>query len=412
MEVGKNTVDHGCLHDISNVRVLRSCMGKNPPLLRACKRVRKSPRLAMQSDALTVTEKNRHAPAVLGSSEAGTRVNGIRNKRAKTTGKCQLMHSSVVSSGSEDGGRSSDDNARVSSSKEVDSMVASSVNMDVSEDADYESEIDSPDASSNLSVYAHSIQNHLRSLEQRLHTPCDYMSSQKEINGSMRTVLIDWLVEVSIEYQAQDQSLHLAVQLLDRFLSRVPVSRSRLQLVGVTCLLIACKIEEVCPPMVEDLVYISDQAFTRSDMLQTEGLIIQKLEFGLSAATSIAFLALYFEDSELQGSDHPRLNHLGRYFCELALLDYSCMCYLPSMVAAASVYLALVCLHPVPRWPNSLKRMTGYSEASLRPCAMTLNGLFRKAPTGSYHAVHDKYLEPKRFEVAAITPSQHFPPAC
>ncbi len=60
------------------------------------------------------------------------------------------------------------------------------------------------------------------------------MGGQKDVNGTMRAILIDWLVEVASEYKCQQQTLHLAVSLLDRYLCRVPIKRSKLQLVGVT----------------------------------------------------------------------------------------------------------------------------------------------------------------------------------
>ena len=59
----------------------------------------------------------------------------------------------------------------------------------------------------------------------------------------MRGILIDWLVEVAEEYRLEAETLYLAVNYIDRFLSHVPVNRSKLQLVGVTCMLVASKYE-------------------------------------------------------------------------------------------------------------------------------------------------------------------------
>ena len=65
----------------------------------------------------------------------------------------------------------------------------------------------------------------------------------------MRSILIDWLVEVAEEYRLVPETLYLAVNYIDRFLAHVPVNRSKLQLVGVTCMLIASKYEEIHPPV-------------------------------------------------------------------------------------------------------------------------------------------------------------------
>jgi len=81
-------------------------------------------------------------------------------------------------------------------------------------------------------------------------TPSYLESVQTDMNASMRAILVDWLVEVCQEYRLVSDTLFLAVSYLDRYLSLVPVSRSRLQLVGVTCLLLAAKYEEIYAPQV------------------------------------------------------------------------------------------------------------------------------------------------------------------
>lgn len=65
-----------------------------------------------------------------------------------------------------------------------------------------------------------------------------------------------------------DETLFLTVNIIDRFLSRQTVIRKKLQLVGVTAMLLACKYEEVSVPVVEDLILISDRAYTRHEVLE------------------------------------------------------------------------------------------------------------------------------------------------
>ena len=76
---------------------------------------------------------------------------------------------------------------------------------------------------------------------------------QPDITPDMRSILIDWLVEVAQEYRLQHETLHLSVRLIDQFLSRQPVARNKLQLVGVTCMFIASKFEEIYAPQVRGL---------------------------------------------------------------------------------------------------------------------------------------------------------------
>lgn len=66
-----------------------------------------------------------------------------------------------------------------------------------------------------------------------------YMKKQPDITNSMRAILVDWLVEVGEEYKLQTETLYLAVNYIDRFLSSMSVLRGKLQLVGTAAMLLA-----------------------------------------------------------------------------------------------------------------------------------------------------------------------------
>lgn len=87
------------------------------------------------------------------------------------------------------------------------------------------------------------------------------------INKSMRAILVDWLVEVTEEYNLVSETLFLTVNYLDRFLSsNVTIDPSKLQLVGVSCMLIASKLEEIYPPEISDFVYITNATYTADEV--------------------------------------------------------------------------------------------------------------------------------------------------
>lgn len=82
---------------------------------------------------------------------------------------------------------------------------------------------------------------------QEKYTPTVYMHTQIDINCKMRAILIDWIVEVHLKFKLADPTLYLTCHIIDRFCMQENVHRSKLQLVGVTALLIACKYEEIFP---------------------------------------------------------------------------------------------------------------------------------------------------------------------
>jgi len=101
--------------------------------------------------------------------------------------------------------------------------------------------------------------------------------TQSHINERMRSILVDWLVEVHMKFKLVPETLFLTVNLIDRYLERKEVTRSNLQLLGVSCLLIATKYEEIYPPSVSELVYICDNAYARQSVSQAYTLFLSDL---------------------------------------------------------------------------------------------------------------------------------------
>ena len=94
------------------------------------------------------------------------------------------------------------------------------------------------------------------------------LNVQTDINEKMRAILVDWLIEVHYKFKLLPETLFLTINLIDRYLERVQVHRTKLQLVGVTSMLIASKYEEIYAPEVKDFVYITDRAYSKEEILR------------------------------------------------------------------------------------------------------------------------------------------------
>jgi hypothetical protein len=189
----------------------------------------------------------------------------------------------------------------------------------------------------------------------------------------MRSILIDWLIEVHYKFKLQPSSLWLCVNILDRYLCIVKILRPKLQLVGVTALLIACKFEEVYPPEVADCVYITDNAYDRKEILETELNILQALNFSVCVPTGFTFLVRYL--NSIQASEHCR--SLSFYYAERNLQEIDMLEVSPHKFAAASVYAALKQQYPSKHhepsvWNLILQEETGLQEADIIPTARNL----------------------------------------
>lgn len=117
----------------------------------------------------------------------------------------------------------------------------------------------------------------------------NYMDYQYQINSGMRAMLIDWIVEVHRKFNMLPETLFLTVNLIDRFLSTTQIKRSDLQLVGVTAMVIASKYEEIYPPVVNDFVYFTDNAYTRERVLEMEEKMLMTLQFGIHTVSPYRF---------------------------------------------------------------------------------------------------------------------------
>ncbi|CAD5171535.1 unnamed protein product [Musa acuminata subsp. malaccensis] len=264
-------------------------------------------------------------------------------------------------------------------------------------------DIDSCDSNNTLAVveYVEEIYNFYRQTEVTGCASPQYMSHQFDINEKMRAILIDWLIEVHYKFELMEETLFLTVNIIDRFLARQTVVRKKLQLVGVTAMLLACKYEEVSVPVVEDLVLISDRAYTRDEILDMERLILNTLQFNMSVPTPYVFMRRF-----LKAADSDRkLELLSFFIIELCLVEYKMLKFRPSLLAAAAIYTAQCSLRGFKYWTKTSEMHTAYSEEQLLECTQLMVDFHQKAGLGKLTGVHRKYSTFKYGHTAKSAPA-------
>jgi cyclin A len=118
---------------------------------------------------------------------------------------------------------------------------------------------------------------------------------QHDMSPHMRKILVDWLVEVAQEYRLTSDTLHLTVDLLNRFLSLEPVQREELQLAGIACMWIAAKFEEIYAPTARNFCYITDNTYDQTQLVEMEARVLERLEFRLALPTAKTFQRRYLQ---------------------------------------------------------------------------------------------------------------------
>ncbi|PKA47285.1 Cyclin-A1-1 [Apostasia shenzhenica] len=265
------------------------------------------------------------------------------------------------------------------------------------------------------------IYQHLRFAETKKRPSMDFMERvQEDINANMRAILIDWLVEVAEEYRLVPDTLYLTVNYIDRYLSDNKINRQRLQLLGVACMLIAAKYEEICAPQVEEFCYITDNTYFKDEVLQMEANVLKFLKFEMTSPTAKCFLRRFVRVAQCSDEvpSSLQLEFLANYLAELSLLEYSMLCHSPSRIAAASVFLAKFILQPSKRpWNATLVHYTQYKPSELGSCVKDLHRLCCNNSSNSLPAIREKYSQHKYKFVAkkycsAVIPPEFFQDSC
>ncbi|KAG2536650.1 cyclin-A3-1-like [Panicum virgatum] len=263
--------------------------------------------------------------------------------------------------------------------------------------------------------YASDIYSYLRSMEaQAKRRPAtDYIAAvQFDVSPNMRSILVDWLVEVAEEYKLVSDTLYLTISYVDRFLSVRALNRQRLQLLGVSAMLIASKYEEISPPNVEDFCYITDNTYTKQEVVKMESDILNVLKFEMGNPTTKTFLRLFIRSAQEDNKKYHSLSleFLGSYLAELSLLDYGLLRFLPSLVAASVVFVARLTLDPHTNpWSKKMQTLTGYKPSELKDCVTAIHELQLNRKCSSMMATQDKYKQPRFKGVSTLLPPVEIP---
>ncbi|XP_013883491.1 G2/mitotic-specific cyclin-B2 [Austrofundulus limnaeus] len=247
------------------------------------------------------------------------------------------------------------------------------------------------------SQYVKEIYKYLHVLEVEQAVRADYMHGY-EITPNMRALLVDWLVQVHSKFQLLQETLYLTVALLDRFLQVQPVSRRKLQLAGISAMLLACKYEEIFYPEVGDFAYITDNSFSKSQILLMEQLILKNLDFQLGRPLPLHFLRRASKVADSDAQKHT----LAKYLMELTLLDYNMVHYRPSEVAAACLCLSQLLLDQL-LWSPTQQHYSTYDEAHLKPIMQHVaKNLVLVNEGKTFQAVKSKYSSSNLLKISLL----------
>lgn len=162
--------------------------------------------------------------------------------------------------------------------------------------------------------------NHLNEIKYRI--PTDFLQNQEYVDSNIRSILVDWLIDYHFRCKLNNESLHLAIQLADRYLWKRNLERSMIQVVYIACLRLACKYTDLNP-----IRGISSNSFTKQEVIEMESKLLEFFDYNISHFTTIHHF--------IKKTDSKQVH----FYAELALIYSDSYQYLPSEIAKACLSL-------------------------------------------------------------------------
>ncbi|KAG9119648.1 G2/mitotic-specific cyclin [Ceratobasidium sp. 392] len=257
-------------------------------------------------------------------------------------------------------------------------------------------DLDAEDMDDPLMVaeYVAEIFNYMKELEVRTMPSPVYMKSQPDLSWDMRGILMDWLIQVHSRFRLLPETLFLATNIIDRFLSLRIVSLIKLQLVGITSLFVASKYEEIMAPSVQNFLKVSDSGYTEQEILQAEKYILRTLGWDLSYPNPMSWLR---RASKADAYD-VQTRTMAKFLVEVSIVEERLIKCPPSLLSAAALWLSRLILDR-DEWSANLEHFSGYSEKALLSCAnVMLNYILQ--PPSAHESLWKKYSGKKYFKCA------------
>ncbi|KAL4462051.1 hypothetical protein ABPG74_000896 [Tetrahymena malaccensis] len=171
----------------------------------------------------------------------------------------------------------------------------------------------------------------------------DYMKNQTFITENMRIILIDWLIDVSVHFEAQDETLHYCISYIDRVMSKMNIERQKLQLIGVSCMKIADVFNERSREYYKqenaiEYAYITAEEYNAAQLIAMEKKILKTLSFQLNTPNMMYFLkimcTLFDTDSQV--------SVIAMFLTDLLLMSYEALRFKPSLLASCCIFLSFL----------------------------------------------------------------------
>lgn len=185
-----------------------------------------------------------------------------------------------------------------------------------------------------------------------------YTDIQEEITDRMKLILYDWLTCIAEQFKLRERTLLLSLEFVELFMNSHCISKDDFQLVGVSCLFVASKYEEIYPPKIDDFCKTTDNYYPKSRIFEIEGKLLKLLDFDVTRLISYDF----FQIISIAAQFDEKVMSFGLFLMNICSLDSSFYQGAKSLMAFSLCYL----LHKIFKLPTFFKKCEISGEKLLR----------------------------------------------
>lgn len=228
---------------------------------------------------------------------------------------------------------------------------------------------------------AKDIYSYMYELEDRQSVQQDHLKDQKIFTPRHRQRLINWCIEIHHKLKLLPETLYMTTSIIDRYFNQVIVKQqSQVQLVACGCTLIASKYEEIYPPDLNDLIILTQNAYSRRDIMRVEIEILERLNFDLGKPIPLAFLRRFSKAAHCD----LKMHSISKFLMEISLTEYECSHWSPSLLAAAALFITKHLVNSNNKlssqdlWNRTMVHYSRYSYKQLQEPASILCKILKK----------------------------------
>lgn len=250
------------------------------------------------------------------------------------------------------------------------------------------------------SIYADAILNFLLDIEKKYRPEPNMNKIQDDVKPHMRSIVIDWMVEVCYKFRCDPKVIYLAVNYMDRYLSVRKIKRTKLQLVATTAMWIASKYEDELPQSVATFAFMTDGYCSASDIQKFERSLLRCLSHDISVPTPCEFFDHFQETMKVS----DQFVNIAKFVMERSLQEAFYLQCLPSEIFASATILTNQVVCKSKDIESLVLSKTRHTLKSLYPCMTIMVECWKKSAMSSLKNVSKKYASSAFLQSSNVLP--------